>query len=113
MTELFIKAGLVAAIVGALLLPTSISANGAQMTRNGLALLVPKLSPSTTLPLPSIAHLDAIPWLVLHGSQKKLKIDTLLPLGGPRSDFAHSRNSAPLWLSSGMTSTTASEDSNG
>ena len=94
-TELFIKAGLTAAITGALVLPVSIKANGADAT--GL-----ERAAFTSQPLPPIPRLDTMPWLVLERPHGALKTDILLMPESPQSLFA--RSAAPIWLSSGMSS---------
>jgi hypothetical protein len=99
-TELFIKAGLTAAIAGALLLPVSINANGAGANGTERARSISR--PSETLPLPPIPHLDTMPWLGLERPHGTLKMDILLSPEGPQSLFANG-SALPVWLSSGMT----------
>jgi hypothetical protein len=99
-TELFIKAGLTAAIAGTLLLPLSINANGAEATGSQRAPFASERS--DTLPLPPIPHLHTMPWLGLERPHGALKTDILLLPEGPKNLFAG--DAAPTWLSSGMSS---------
>jgi hypothetical protein len=98
-TELFIKAGLTAAIAAALLLPVSINANGAEAVAPTRAPFVSQ--PSNTLPLPPIPHLSTMPWLGLERPHGTLKTDILLRPEGPQSFFANG-SVTPMWLSSGL-----------
>ena len=99
-TELFIKAGLTAAIAAALLLPVSINANGADAPGSTRAPFASERSHG--LPLPPIPHLDTMPWHGLGRPHGALKTDILLLPAGPKSHFAG--GAAPTWLSSGMSS---------
>lgn len=94
--ELFIKAGLIAAIAATLLLPASISANGAEATPPGerhASLPAPR---ANGIPLPPIPHLDAIPWLALERAQRGPKIDMLFPAPA-NPDPALALTGLPLW----------------
>ncbi len=76
LTELFVKAGLIAALAAVLLAPMSIRADGGESLQPGAPAL--KASSWNVLPLPPIPHLDTMPWLVREPTQKRFKIDTLL-----------------------------------
>jgi hypothetical protein len=76
-TELFITAGLIAALAAAVLMPTTlkIHANEARAEQDR-----PMLTRGSrnALPLPPIPYLETMPWLVQERTPKGLKIDTLL-----------------------------------
>jgi hypothetical protein len=79
LTEFFVKAGLVAAIAAALMLPLSINASGNDTAARGERASLPLTRSSwDALPLPPIPHLETMPWLVQERAAKTLKIDTLL-----------------------------------
>jgi hypothetical protein len=75
-TELFITAGLIAALAAAVLMPTTVKirANEARAEQDR-----PMLTRGwNALPLPPIPYLETMPWLVQELGPKGLKIDTLL-----------------------------------
>jgi len=111
--ELFVKIGLIAAIAGALLVPASINANGAETVRDGQTAFAPASGTPPPLPFPPIAHLDTMPWLDLDRSGKKLRIDTLLVPGLPQNVFAGSGSHAPIWMSTGQTTMASTAGTNG
>lgn len=77
--ELFVKAGLVAAIAAALLAPTTIRAGSNETALNAdHAWPMPRRASCNALPLPPIAHLETMPWLKLERAARPIKIDTLL-----------------------------------
>jgi hypothetical protein len=111
--ELFVKAGLIAAIAGALLVPASINATGAEAAHDRHAAFAPTPGTSNPLTLPPIAHLDTMLWLDLDRSRKKLRIDTLLVPGIPQNFFAGSGSHAPTGLSTGPTKMASTAATNG
>jgi hypothetical protein len=83
--EAFVKAGLVAAIAAALLVPTTIKVHGAESTaRVEHAWPMLKRASWEALPLPPIPYLETMPWLVREPAPKGFKIDRLL---GPKFEM--------------------------
>lgn len=76
-TELFVRAGLVAALAAVLLAPMTIRADGGEGLQQGASPVL-KASSWNALPLPPIPHLETMPWLVRERAQKGFRIDTLL-----------------------------------
>ena len=77
--EVSVKAGLVAAIAAALLVPTTIRVHGSESAVR-IEHAWPKLkrASSDALPLAPIPYLDTMPWLVREPAPRGLKIDRLL-----------------------------------
>ena len=96
LTELFVRAGLIAAIAATLLLPASIKAQGAEAASGGAPHAVPIDQRPQALPLPPIPHLSAVPWLTLDVAPKGPKIDTLVPAPA-RLDPVTAMTGLPLW----------------
>jgi hypothetical protein len=83
--EAFVKAGLVAAIAAALLVPTTIKVHGSESAaRVEHAWPMLKRASWDALPLPPIPHLETMPWLVREPAPKGFKIDRLL---GPKFEM--------------------------
>jgi hypothetical protein len=93
-TELFVKAGLIAAIAATLLLPVSVS--GAEAPRSDGVPSTPARQAWDGLPLPPIPYLNAIPWLALERGQKGPKIDTLLLPAQGSVNPAYAASGLPL-----------------
>jgi hypothetical protein len=76
-TEFFIKAGFIVALVAIALMPTTVKVHG-----NGALIEqdwpMPKRGSWNALPLPPIPYLETMPWLVQDRAPKGLKIDPLL-----------------------------------
>jgi hypothetical protein len=75
-TEFFIKAGLIAALVAIALMPTTVNVHGND-GRVEQGWTMPERTSWNTLPLPPIPYLETMPWLVRNRTSKGLKIDTL------------------------------------
>ena len=88
--EVFVKAGLVAAIAATLLVPTTIKVHGSESaTRVEHAWPMLKRASWDALPLPTIPHLETMPyletkWLGREPAPKGFKIDRLL---GPKFEM--------------------------
>lgn len=83
--EAFVKAGLVAAIATALLIPTTIKVSGSESAaRVEHAWPMLKRASWDALPLPPIRHLETMPWLVREPAPNGFKIDRLL---GPKFEI--------------------------
>ena len=83
--ESFVKAGLVAAIAAALLVPTTIKVHGSESAaRVEHAWPMLKRASWDALPLPPIPYLETMPWLVREPAPKGIKIDRLL---GPKFEM--------------------------
>jgi hypothetical protein len=83
--EMFVKAGLVAAIAVALLVPTTIKVSGSEsspLIERAWPML--KRASWDALPLPPIPYLETMPWLVREPPPKAFKIDRLL---GPKFEM--------------------------
>jgi hypothetical protein len=80
-TEYVIKLGLTAALVAAVLAPTTIRVQGAENPASPTALRIPT---SEALPLPPLPHLETMHWLTFKPRPQTLKIDTLL---GPKFEL--------------------------
>jgi len=79
LVEALVKAGLVAAIVAALLVPTTIRVHGSESAaRVDHAWPMLKRTSWDALPLPPIPYLETMPWLVREPQPKGFKIDRLL-----------------------------------
>lgn len=76
-TEFFIKAGLIAAIAAAALMPTTVKVHSSD-ARVEQGWPMPKRGSWDALPLPPIPYLETMPWLVQERAPKGLKIDPLL-----------------------------------
>jgi hypothetical protein len=76
-TEVFIKAGLIAALAAAVLMPTTVKIHGNEAGVEQ-AWPVPTRGSWNALPLPPIPYLETMPWLLQERAPKGLKIDTLL-----------------------------------
>lgn len=101
--ELFVKAGLIAAIAAALLLPTAFSADGAGTAPPGRS-QAPLPGQRAQAIAPSVPHLTAIPWLTRERAPKGPKIDTLVP--APAGAGAALATGLPPWPpGSGSTTT--------
>jgi hypothetical protein len=76
-TEIFIKAGLIAALAAIALMPTTIKvhSNDARVEQGWP---MPKRGRWPVLTLPPIPYLETMPWLVQERAPRGLKIDTLL-----------------------------------
>lgn len=80
--EMFIKAGLVAAIAAALLVPTTVKVSGSESTvRIEPARPMPERASRDVLPLPPVPYLETMPWLVREPAPKGVRVDWLL---GPK-----------------------------
>ena len=94
--EVFVKAGLVAAIAAVLLVPTTIKVHGSESaTRVEHAWPMLKRASFDALPLPPIPYLETMPyleksWFVREAPPQSFKIDRLLGPGFEmmRQDFA-------------------------
>ena len=104
LAELFVKAGLIAAIAATLLLPASINAHGAEAAPAGKHQATLPDQRWQALPLPPIPHLTATPWLTLERAPKGPKIDTLVPTPA-NLDPVLAITGLPLWA--GMKRATA------
>jgi len=94
LTELLVKAGLIAAIAATMLLPASIKAHGAQFRPS----MVMTAQRAETIPLPPIPNLNAVPWLTLERAPKGPQIDTLLSPVPVGLQFALRRpGRLPMW----------------
>ena len=83
--EAFVKAGLVAAIAAALLVPTTIRVHGSESAvRVEHAWPMLKRASWDALPLPPIPYLETMPWLVREPAPKGFRIDRLL---GPKFEM--------------------------
>jgi hypothetical protein len=83
--EAFVKAGLVAAIAAALLVPTTVKVQGSESaTRVEHAWPMLKRASWDALPLPPIPYLETMPWLVREPAPESFKIDRLL---GPKFEM--------------------------
>lgn len=102
LAELFVKAGLIAAIAAALSLPASINAHGAEAAPLDARHSSLPAQHMQAIRLPPIPHLDAIPWLALDRASKGPRIDLLVPASVERN-FA--LTGLPLW-SAGIAATT-------
>ena len=77
--EIFVKAGLIAALAAVLLMPTTVKVSGDELTpRDAHAAPVLKQASWESMPLPPIPHLATMPWLDRGPAAKPMKIDTLL-----------------------------------
>jgi hypothetical protein len=76
-TEFFIKAGLIAALAAAVLMPTTVNIQGSD-ARVEQDRPMPTRGSWSALPLPPIPYLETMPWLVQERAPRGLKIDTLL-----------------------------------
>jgi hypothetical protein len=76
-TEFFIKAGLIAALVAIALMPTTVNVRGND-GRIEQGSPIPKRGSWNALPLPPIPYLETMPWLVRERAPKAIEIDTLL-----------------------------------
>lgn len=87
-TEFFIKAGLIAALAAALLAPTTIRVQGAEMSGVKPAAIATQVSQE--LQLPPIQHLESMRWLDWQRSTNPIRIDLLIHLNPPpdRSEVA-------------------------
>ncbi len=103
--ELFVQAGLIAAIAAALFAPTTIRAGGNETALNAEhAWPMRRLESWNALPLPPIANLETMPWLKLERAARPIKIDTLLapPFEMMGPTVARSGSDAPLSSTPGL-----------
>ena len=77
--ELFVKAGLIAAVATVLLIPTTVKVSGSESSSH-VERTGPMLKPASwqTLPVQPIPYLETMPWLGWERSSKSFKIDTLI-----------------------------------
>ena len=98
LTELFVDTGFIAALATAMLLPGTIGANGAESTTQARPPLVLADRSATTVKLPPIPNLDAVPWLARERTPKGPRIDTLLtPLPASLQAAVSAQNRLPMW----------------
>jgi hypothetical protein len=76
--EIFVKAGLIAALAAVLLMPTTVKVASDELGR--VVHRAPMLTGASwnSLPLPPIPHLATMPWLERESGAKRMKIDTWL-----------------------------------
>lgn len=79
LTELFVKAGLIAALAASLFAPMTVRVHGTEAPSEVLRPLpMLKQAAAGTLPLPQIPYLETMRWLLLPTGERGFKIDTLL-----------------------------------
>ena len=79
LAELFIKAGLIAALAALLLAPMTVRVHGSEASSD-VPRPLPMLKQVTwdALPLPPIPYLETMPWLLHQRGERGFKIDMLL-----------------------------------
>jgi hypothetical protein len=76
-TEFFVKAGLIAALVAAALMPATVKVHSNDASA-GQGWPMPTRGSWQTLPLPPIPHLETMPWLVRERAAQDFNIDIML-----------------------------------
>ena len=96
LTGRFVRAGFIAAVAAALLLPGTISANGAESATQASPPMVLADRGAEAVKLPPIPNLNA--WLAFEQTQKGPRIDTLLtPLPASLQAAFSTQSRLPMW----------------